>query len=249
MESKPRFVTYCRVSTAAQGSSGLSLEAQLQAVKTYVFLRGGEIIDDFKEVESGKDDHRPELEKAIKKCRKTNATLLVSKLDRLSRNVEFLITIKNSAVELAAADMPDANTFTFTVMAALAQYEREYMSQRTKAALSESQRRRKAIWAEAQANYYPPPVRLLGGLASNPPSIAKWQKLGTQANQKRAKDAAELIREDIEFLVGQNLSLRTICLKLDSDGIATPYGKKWSLQCLKNFITRLGIERANVRKS
>jgi DNA invertase Pin-like site-specific DNA recombinase len=112
-DTKPKFVAYLRVSTDRQGKSGLGLEAQRTAVHQFVAQRGGEIIaPEYREIESGKVNNRPELEKAMKRCRLTGATLLVAKLDRLSRNAAFLMTLKDSGVPFVAADMPDANTLT-----------------------------------------------------------------------------------------------------------------------------------------
>ena len=140
-DSKPKFVAYLRVSTDRQGKSGLGLEAQRTAVHQFVAQRGGEIIaPEYREV-----NNRPELEKAMKRCRLTGATLLVAKLDRLSRNDAFLMTLKDSGVPFVAADMPDANTLTIGVMASLAQHERQMISKRTKAAL-EAARQEEQSW-------------------------------------------------------------------------------------------------------
>ena len=98
-----KFVAYLRVSTARQGRSGLGLEAQREAVRQFVDGRGGKIIaPEFVEVESGKRDGRPELTKALKRCRVTGATLVVAKLDRLSRNAAFLMTLRDSGGEFVA---------------------------------------------------------------------------------------------------------------------------------------------------
>ena len=95
-----KFVAYLRVSTARQVRSGLGLEAQREAVQRFVAGRGGWIIaPEFVEIESGKRNDRPELAKAIKRCRLTGATLVVAKLDRLSRNAAFLMTLRDSDVE------------------------------------------------------------------------------------------------------------------------------------------------------
>src|ERR1044072_1684814 len=135
-DQKPKFVTYLRVSTDRQGKSGLGLEAQRTAAHQIVGQRrGGNIAPEYREVESGKVNNRPELEKAMKRCRLTGATLLVAKLDRLSRNAAFLMTLRDSGMPCAPADMPDSNTLTIGVMASLAQHERETISKRTKAAL------------------------------------------------------------------------------------------------------------------
>ena len=119
-----KFVAYLRVSTAKQGRSGLGLEAQHEAVQQFVTGRGGKIIaPEFVEVETGKRNDRPELEKALKRCRLTGATLVVAKLDRLSRNAAFLMTLRDSGVDFVAADLPEANTMTVGVMAVVAQHE------------------------------------------------------------------------------------------------------------------------------
>ena len=121
-----KFVSYLRVSTARQGKSGLGLDAQREAVRQFVTSRAGRIIaPEFVEVESGKRDDRPELVKALKRCRLTGATLVVAKLDRLSRNAAFLMTLRDSGVQFVAADLPEANTMTVGVMAVVAQHERE----------------------------------------------------------------------------------------------------------------------------
>src|SRR5258706_2822013 len=137
-----RYVAYLRVSTDRQGRSGLGLEAQRSAVAQYVAAKGGRIIEpEYVEVESGKRNDRPELEKALKHCRLTGAILIVAKLDRLSRNAAFLMTLRDSGAEFVAADLPEANTMTVGIMALVAQHEREAISARTKAALAASRAR------------------------------------------------------------------------------------------------------------
>jgi DNA invertase Pin-like site-specific DNA recombinase len=131
MEKK--YVAYYRFSTAKQGASGLGLEAQQYAVAT--FLKGGKIAGEYVEVESGKKNNRPQLLAAIAQARKIKATLVIAKLDRLSRNAAFIFTLKDSGVDFVCADMPDANTLTIGIFAVLAQHERELISSRTKAAL------------------------------------------------------------------------------------------------------------------
>jgi len=136
-----RFVSYLRVSTARQGRSGLGLEAQRSAVKTY--LDGGRwtLVREFVEVESGKRDDRPQLAKALHLCKVSGATLVIAKLDRLSRNAAFLLSLRDAGVKFVAADMPEANSTVVGIMAVLAQDERERISARIKAALAEAKRR------------------------------------------------------------------------------------------------------------
>lgn len=136
-----RFVAYYRVSTAKQGRSGLGLEAQQAAVRDY--LNGGawQLVAEFTEVESGKRSDRPQLAAALAACRTMRATLIVAKLDRLSRDAAFLLTLQNSGVDFVAADMPTANRLTVGIMAVVAQSERELISARTKAALAAAKAR------------------------------------------------------------------------------------------------------------
>ena len=148
MEKK--YVAYYRVSTAKQGASGLGLEAQQYAVAT--FLKGGTIAGEYVEVESGKKNNRPQLLAAIAHARKLKATLVIAKLDRLSRNAAFIFTLKDSGVDFVCADMPDANTLTIGIFAVLAQHERELISSRTKAALHQIKERIKTEGSTVSKN-------------------------------------------------------------------------------------------------
>ncbi len=237
---KVKFVAYLRVSTAKQGRSGLGLDAQREAVRLFVAARGGAIIaPEFVEVESGKKDDRPELAKAIKRCRLTGATLVVAKLDRLSRDAAFLMTLQKSSVAFVAADLPDANTMTVGVMATVAQYEREAISARTKAALAASQVRRKAAIANGDKN-----IKLLGGLRDNAPDIAQYQQQGVQAVRRRALQAAEERRDVIEALVDEGLSMNAIAARLNDASIRTSRGGAWTATAVKRVMARLAIDPA-----
>jgi DNA invertase Pin-like site-specific DNA recombinase len=138
-----KFVAYLRVSTARQGESGLGLEAQRMAVNNYVATLKGEaaIVRELVEVESGKKSDRPVLAEAIRECRASGATLLVAKLDRLSRNLHFITALQNSKVDFVAADNPHATPFLIHILVAVAQHEREMISTRTKAALQAARAR------------------------------------------------------------------------------------------------------------
>ena len=131
-----RFIAYERVSTARQGASGLGLEAQRHAIDGFAASRDACLIARFTEIESGRNPNRPELTKAIKLARLTGATLVIAKLDRLSRNAAFLLTLRDSGVHFLAVDMPEANDLTVGIMALVAQQEREAISRRTKEALA-----------------------------------------------------------------------------------------------------------------
>lgn len=131
-----RFIAYYRVSTQKQGNSGLGLDAQKRMVRNY--LKDDDIlIDQFEEVESGKNDNRPQLLKAIEKSKSEGATLLIAKLDRLSRSAGFIFLLKDSNVDFKCVDMPEANSLTIGIMAVLAQEERLLISKRTTDALQE----------------------------------------------------------------------------------------------------------------
>lgn len=128
------YVAYLRVSTQKQGQSGLGLAAQRAAVAT--FAPGGQVVAELVEVESGQQNQRPQLAAAMALAKARGATLLIAKLDRLSRNAGFIFTLRDAGVEFVCCDMPDANTLTVGIFAVLAQHERELISQRTKAALT-----------------------------------------------------------------------------------------------------------------
>src|SRR5437870_6269731 len=140
-----KFVAYFRVSTDRQGKSGLGLEAQRKSVLDY--LDGGrwDLVGEFTEIESGKHNDRPELEKALAACKKQKARLVIAKLDRLSRNLAFIATLMDSGVEFTAVDNPHANKLTIHILAAVAQHEREMISERTKAALQAAKARGKQL--------------------------------------------------------------------------------------------------------
>lgn len=136
-----KYVTYTRVSTQKQGVSGLGLEAQEMAVAHYIAARPGDVIGRFAETESGKSHvNRPELAKAIALCKKEGAVLLIAKLDRLARDLHFISGLMKE-VDFVAADMPNADKFMIHIYAAMAEREREMISERTKAAFKAAERR------------------------------------------------------------------------------------------------------------
>jgi DNA invertase Pin-like site-specific DNA recombinase len=134
-------VAYYRVSLNKQGINGLGMDAQQTAVQSMLADGTWELVGEFKEVESGKRTDRPELDKAIKLCRKKKATLLIAKLDRLARNAAFLFNLRDSGVEFKCGDMPNADKFTVNILACVAEKEREMISQRTKDALAAAKKR------------------------------------------------------------------------------------------------------------
>lgn len=139
-----KYIAYYRVSTQKQGNSGLGLDAQRSDVNRFV-EKGGTLIAAYQDIESGKNNDRPNLIKAMEECKKQGATLLIAKLDRLSRNASFILMLRDSKVDFICCDMPDANSITIGIMAILAQEERERTSMRTKAALAELKKQGKKL--------------------------------------------------------------------------------------------------------
>jgi len=129
------------VSTQRQGQSGLGIEAQRAAVDRFLASSGGTLIAEYVEVESGGKKARPVLVQSIALARKSNATLLIAKLDRLGRNVAFVSSLMESGVDFVAADMPCANRLMIHILAAFAEHERSLISERTKAALAAAKAR------------------------------------------------------------------------------------------------------------
>lgn len=222
--TKLKFVAYLRVSTDRQGRSGLGLEAQREAVSRFVYDRSGTIIaPEFLEVESGKRNDRPELAKALKRCRLTGATLVVAKLDRLSRNAAFLFTLRDSSVDFVAADLPEANTMTIGVMAVVAQHEREAISKRTKEALAAAKAR----------------GRVLGGYRANSPSIRDHQPSAVAAIRAKADQTAQDRAEIVQGLITELGSLSAVASRLNQDGIETPRKGRWTATAVKRLLERL----------
>ena len=219
-----RFISYLRVSTKRQGRSGLGLEAQRDSVLG--FLNGGrwKLITEFKEVESGKVNERPELQKALASCRIHRATLLIAKLDRLSRDAHFLLGLEKAGVDFIACDMPQANKFTVGIMALVAQQEREAISARTKAALAAAKRRG---------------VKL-GGDRGNILEIArKGREVSaltrcTEAT-KRAKDVLPIIEQARREGA---ISLRQIANYLNEHNIPTVRDGQWSAVQVQRVLNR-----------
>ena len=135
--SEKKFISYYRVSTQKQAKSGLGLDAQKAIVK--IFVQDTPVLSSYTDVESGtrKGNDRENLKNALEHCKKSGATLIIAKLDRLSRNVSFITTIMDSGVDFIACDMPYANKFTIHILAAVAEQEADLISQRTKSALAE----------------------------------------------------------------------------------------------------------------
>ena len=212
------FVAYYRVSTDKQGKSGLGLEAQRVAVED--FLNGGnwDLVEDFTEVESGSRNDRPELERAMAACRKHKATLVIAKLDRLARNVAFVANLMESGVEFVAVDMPQANKLTVHILAAVAEHEREMISQRTRDALAVAKAR---------------------GIKLGNPNIAMARAKGQQVIKSKADKHAQNVLPIIKAIRDAGVtSLRGIANALNQRGIETARGGSWHAASVGRVIRR-----------
>lgn len=220
-----RYVAYYRVSTARQGRSGLGLEAQQASVREFLRVTGGTLKADFTEVQSGKDDHRPKLTEALKLCRLTNSTLLIAKLDRLSRNAAFLLTLQESGARFVACDTPDMNETVVGIMAVIAQAERKAISERTRAALAAAKRR--------------------GVKLGNPdlrPGTKASARRASKAAQVIARERAEELREVMDDARRKGCeSLRDYAAHLNLLGIATARGGQWAAASVSRLMEQLSV--------
>jgi DNA invertase Pin-like site-specific DNA recombinase len=218
------FVAYYRVSTAKQGASGLGLEAQQAAVRDY--LNGGDwkLLAEVIEVESGKrSDNRPKLEEARRLCRLHGATLIIAKLDRLSRDAHFLLGLQKAGVDFIAVDMPSANKLTVGIMALVAEDEAKRISDRTKAALAAAKARG---------------VKLGGnrGVELTEAAREAGRAVRTAKAKARASDLAPTIRE----LQAQGVtSLGAIAKALNEQGFRTARGGEWSAVQVSRVLSKL----------
>lgn len=221
-----KFVAYYRVSTDRQGKSGLGLEAQRQAVMDYLNGGGWELVAEFTETESGKHNDRPELARAIQQAKITGSTLLVAKLDRLSRNAAFLMTLRDSGVDFVACDVPEANKMTIGVLAVMAEYEREQISARTKAALQAAKARGVKLGNPNGAA----PLR----------RAAKGNVDAVATIKDKAQQFAEDLRPTIEDIqAAGHTTLRAIASELNKRGIKTARGGTWQANTVRNVLKRL----------
>ena len=131
-----QYATYLRVSTQRQGAQGLGISAQRNMCENFIKQNKGEHVREFMDVESGTHRDRKGLWQAIDYCKKNDCSLVIAKLDRLARDVEFTFKVINTGIDIHFTDMPVVNSMVLGVFSAVAQYEREMCSSRTKQALA-----------------------------------------------------------------------------------------------------------------
>lgn len=220
--SQERVIAYYRVSTKKQGDSGLGLEAQKAAVAAYAASTGRMILTTYEEVESGKRSDRPQLALALAHAKRTKATLVIAKLDRLARNVEFVAHLMNAGVDFIALDLPGADRRTVHIMAAIAEGEARDISHRTKAGLAA---------LKARGCYSTRLGRVVKLGAPEHLTEDGARKGREKAATVRAADKAEayvhllpIVRE----LREQGLSFRAIAKRLDDLGEETRTQRLWN---------------------
>ena len=214
------FVSYLRVSTERQGRSGLGLEAQRRAVAD--FLAGGawRHVAELVEVESGARDARPRLAEALALCRLHGATLVIAKLDRLSRDAAFLLNLQKAGVRFVAADMPEANELVVGIMAVVAQAERKMISARTKAALAAAKARGVRLGKPEN-------------LTNQEIGQARGRDRQARRAQERAQDLAPILAE-IRAL--KAVSLRQIAAALNARAVPAARGGVWTATQVKRVL-------------
>ena len=211
-----RAIAYFRVSTAEQGRSGLGLDAQKQAVNAYVGGVGLDLVGEYQDVESGKRDDRPELQRAIAHAKRCKGILVIAKLDRLSRKVSFVSNLMEAGVQFVAVDNPSANELTIHILAAVAQAECKAIGERTRAAL-----------AAARARGTP-----LGN-----PNIGVARPLALKAIRERstgfASNTVPLIRD---LRAAGCISLQSIANALNTRGVKTARSGAWTATAVRRVL-------------
>lgn len=233
-KTTPRtFVSYLRVSTRSQGDSGLGIEAQRADVERYLRQFSGKLIAEFVEVESGKRSDRPRLSEALALVRASKATLIVAKMDRLARNVAFLSALMEAGVDFIAVDNPHATRLTVHILAAVAEYERELIVKRTKAALAQARLRGVRLGSRRKGHWIGREDRRRHGSA-----------IGAKKAAYRHRERADAAASDIAPLIleqrRQGMSLSAIARVLNDRGIPTRRGRSWTSTGVGNVLRRLG---------
>ena len=214
---KQSFIAYYRVSTQRQGVSGLGLEAQRSSVLSYI--NGRTLLGEYKDIESGKCDLRPQLLKAIQKSKENNSILVIAKLDRLSRSLSFINLLQKEKVKFVCCDIPDANELTINIFGSLAQWEREKISTRVIEALTELKKR--------------------GVKLGNPDNFNnESRKLGSKKMVEKAKMNSNNIKAKkvIHLLHKNGMTLREITNELNNSGFQTSKGLAFHPEQVRRLI-------------
>ncbi len=199
-----------RVSTAEQGQSGLGLEAQQASVRAYVEAQGWTLVAEYSDVASGKDDRRPGFQAALARCRQLGAVLVAARLDRITRRAHTLSGLLEEGYAIRAADMPGADDLMMRIYAAMAQKERELISERTRAALRVAKAR----------------GAVLGGDRGYRPTTGPDAAAATEARRSAAERAAHRLALEVERLRVEGITGQVAMAKaLNKRGVPVPSGR------------------------
>ena len=216
------YVAYLRQSTTKQEKSGLGIEAQRNIIHS--FVKGGLIIAEFVETESGKKSDRPKLQEALALCRKTNSILIVAKLDRLSRNVAFTSKLLESDVEITFCDFPQANRLILHIISSIAEYEANLISQRTR--LSLKAKKERGVQLGKSENL----------MKKHNEAIAH----SNQTNRTKAQNNVNNMRAValLRSMVKEELTLSQMTIRLNEQGFVTSKGCKFQIVQVQRLIQR-----------
>jgi DNA invertase Pin-like site-specific DNA recombinase len=227
-----RLIAYYRVSTAKQGKSGLGLEGQKATVEDFRRQDGGELVTAYTEIETGKSKDRPELLKAIAHAKRSKATLVVAKLDRLARNVAFTSALMETNVDFVACDNPHANRFTIHILAAVAEHEAEQISQRTKAALKAAKARGVKLGSARPGHWAGREDRRRAGLQ-------KANAAAVVSNRRAAQEEYADLVPVVAELRDAGQSLQEIADELNDQGHTTRRGRPWNRMQVSRVLKRI----------
>jgi DNA invertase Pin-like site-specific DNA recombinase len=233
-DATKKIVAYYRVSTKKQGQSGLGLDGQKAAVADYAKRDGATVVYSYTEVESGKRaDNRPELQKAIAHARRSKATLVVAKLDRLARNVAFLSALMESGADFVAVDNAHANRLTIHILAAVAEDEAKRISERTKAALAAAKARGTKLGSARPGHW-------AGREDQRRAGLERAQQSAAQAVRRAAQDAYQDLFGTVREWRAAGRTLQQIADRLNAVGQTTRRGKLWTPTQVSRVLKRAG---------
>ena len=212
-----KFIAYYRVSTEKQGKSGLGLEAQRESVLKHVEQERGTLIAEYSDVISGASETREQLDAALRRCEREKATLIISKLDRLARQLSFLAKFIESKIPLVVAELPHANKMLLQMMAVFAEAERDMVSQRTKDALAAAKKR---------------------GVVLGNPKLADARVNAAKAREQQADEFALQHYDNLRRMKANGHSLAKIAELLNDAGRRAPRGGRWYPTSVSNLISR-----------
>ena len=226
MKNNNQYVAYLRVSTQKQGYSGLGIEAQREIIQKH--LHDKTPIAEYVEIESGRKKDRPKLKEALRLCRKTEAILIVAKLDRLARSVSFLSNLLESDVDIVFCDFPQANKMVLHIISAISQYEAELIAARTKASLQAKKSR--------------------GFRLGNPEHLMDKHKQAIRNSIRSCKEKADNNPNNkravamLRTLIKEEYTLKSMADALNKEGFVTSQGCSFSKSTVYKLLKRYNLK-------